>query len=264
MWQVLYDELKDQGFEIIAIALDTGGKAAVEASIRAEDLDERPQVLASLMGWSQEQWARKAPPQFTCLIDEEHVVADLYGMTNVPVAVWIDEEGRIVRPTEPAGATDNFRQLNPETFALPDDEVERLEFNRRLYWDAIRDWVAKGRDSEFALSSDEDRAKLHRPSEQDIRAAAHARIGRHLFDQGDHEAAKRHFRAAVELVPHKWNYRRQSMVLEPELIGELNTAPGFFNAAAALGGQAYYEPLDMPGIRPDPLVNAPPGGPPLH
>jgi len=262
VWQVLYEELKDQGLEIIAVALDTGGKAAVEASIRAEDLDERPDVLATLMGWSQEQWTRKAPPRFTCLIDEEHLIADLYGMTNVPLAVWIDEEGRIVRPTEPAGATDNFRQLDPETFALPDDEVERLQTNRRLYWDAIRDWVAKGENSEFALSPDEVRAKLRRPSEQDVRAAAHARVGRHLFGQGDHEAAKRHFQETVRLCPQKWNYRRQSMVLDPELVGELNTAQGFYDATAALGDQAYYDTIDIPGIRQDPLVNAPPGAPP--
>lgn len=262
MWQVLYDELQDQGLEIVAVALDAGGVAATEASIRATDLRERPEVLAALMGWSPQQWARQAAPTFTCLIDEEHVVADLFGITNVPMAVWIDEDGRIVRPAEPAGATDNFRRLDPATFALPDDEVQRLQSNRRVYWDALRDWVANGARSAFALSPEEVAARLHRPGESDVRAAAHARIGRHLFALGDHDAAKRHFEHAVRLCPQKWNYRRQSMVLEPDLVGELNTAPEFFQATAALGTQAYYEPIDMPGIRQDPVVDAPPGAPP--
>lgn len=262
VWQVLYEELRDRDFEIVAVALDAGGKAAVEPSIRCDDLAERPDVLRTLMGWSEEAWQKTAPPSYTCLIDEQHQLSELYGIKNVPEAVWIDEDGRIVRPSEPAGATDNFRQLDPDTFDLPEDEVHRLDTNRRTYWDAIRDWVDKGAESEFALSPDEARAKLRRPSEADVRAAAHARIGRYLFAEGAHDAAKGHFEEAVRLCPEKWNYRRQSMVLEPELVGELNTQAGFFEATASLGGDAYYETIDMPGIQQDPLVTGPVGAPP--
>ena len=38
------------------------------------------------------------------------------------------------------------------------------------------------------------------------------------------------------------------MVLEPELVGELNTAPEFWAAQDALGEQDYHPPIDMPGI----------------
>jgi hypothetical protein len=262
VWQVLYEELKDQNFEMVAVALDAGGQAAVEPWIRCTDLAERPDALRTLMGWSEEAWSRTAPPTYTCLIDEEHHVADLCGIKNVPEAVWIDEQGRIVRPAEPAGFGDNFRQMDPETFNLPEDEITRLDANRRLYWDAIRDWVHKGSESRFALSPEEVRAKLRRPSEEDVRAAAHARIGHHLLGQGDNDAAKRHFQEAVRLCPGKWNYRRQSMVLDPELIGELNTQDGFYEATAALGGDSYYDAIDMPGIQPDPLVSGPTGVPP--
>ena len=111
---MLYEELKDRYFEIIAVALDAGGRAAVERSIRPTEaqLAELPDVLASLMGWGEDEWSRKAPPAYTCLVDEEHVVADLFAMANVPMAVWIDEDGRIVRPTENPGHSDYFRRMD--------------------------------------------------------------------------------------------------------------------------------------------------------
>jgi hypothetical protein len=262
VWQLLYEELRGQGFVIIAVALDTGGTAATEVSIRCTDLDERPEVLATALGWSEDVWQRQRPPTYPCLIDEEHLVADLYGMTNVPTAVWIDEEGRIARPAEPAGFSDSFRRRDANTYGLPNDEVERLKSNRRVYWDAIRDWVGKGHESVLALSAEEVQRRRRTPREEDVRAAAHARIGRHLFRQGQHAAAARHLEEAVRLCPEKWNYRRQSMVLEPDLVGKVNASPRYFAATAALGDAAYYAPVDIPGFRPDPLVKAPPGAPP--
>jgi hypothetical protein len=254
VWQVLYEECKDDGFEVIAVALDTGGRSATEPSIRCRDLAERPAAMAPLMGWTDDLWQRMAPPQYPCLIDEEHALADLYGIVNVPLAVWVDEDGRIVRPAEPAGASDNFRRMDPATFSIPADEIQRLASNRRIYWDAIRDWVRKGRSSEFALSADQVRARLHRPSADEVRAAAHARIARIVLNQGHHEAAKRHLREAARLAPERWNYRRQSMVLDSELIGELNTAPEYFEAIDRLGTNPYYATIDIPGIRQDPLA----------
>lgn len=245
---MLYEELRNRNFEIIAVALDTGGKAAVEARIRADWLSDPSEDVKRLMGWGAAEWARKAPPEYLCLIDEEHLVADLYGMTIVPMAVWIDEEGRIVRPTETAGMTDYFRRMDRESFVLPDEDATLLEHNRMLYYNAVRDWGLKGSESEYALSPEEIRSRIRRPNDSDARAAAHARIGRHLFRAGEHEASKRHFEQAVRLCPDKWNYRRQSMVLEPELVGELNTAPEFWAAQDALGAQDYHPPIEMPGI----------------
>ena len=42
-------------------------------------------------------WIKEAAPSYPALIDRDHRVADLYNMVNVPQAVWIDEEGHIVR-----------------------------------------------------------------------------------------------------------------------------------------------------------------------
>ena len=68
------------------------------------------------------------------------------------------------------------------------------------------------------------------------------------FGLGEHEAAKRHLEEAVRLCPENWNYFRQSMVLEPELVGELNTAPESWAALDGLGEQEYHPPIEMPGI----------------
>jgi hypothetical protein len=47
-------------------------------------------------------WIEKANPDYTVLVDEKHTVATLYGMVNVPTGVWIDENGKMVRPNEVA------------------------------------------------------------------------------------------------------------------------------------------------------------------
>jgi hypothetical protein len=248
VWQVIYDELKEQGLEIIAVALDTAGRPAVEAKVRPTDLDERPDVVRRLRGWTEAQWERKAAPQYPCLIDAEHVVAELYGMTNVPMGVWIDEEGRIVRPAEPAGVTDHFRRMDPDTFGIPDEDAETLQANRERYVDALRDWVRNGAASPYALSPEDVRRRMRRPGPQDALAAVHVRLGRHLFERGEVEAAQEHLDAAVELCPEKWTLRRQAMVLDPDLVGAINVSEGYYEALEELGPREFYPAIDMPGI----------------
>ena len=70
-------------------------------------------------------WIEAAKPTYPTLIDREHRLAELYGIVNVPQAVWIDEAGRIVRPAEPAGAYEGFRKMNRATREMPED-VARL------------------------------------------------------------------------------------------------------------------------------------------
>ncbi len=246
---MIYDELKGQGLEFVAVALDTAGKPAVEAKVRP-DIAEVPGVMQPLRAWPPELWAQMATPTFTCLIDQNHEVAELYGMTNVPTAVWIDEQGKVVRPAEPAGVGDEYRAMDPVTFELAAEKAERQIKRRLQYLDALRDLVRHGADSRHALSPKEVRARLRRPSDDEVRAATHVRLGRHLYEAGHVEAARRHLEAAVELSPDKWNYRRQSMVLEDDAVGNLNVQPGFWEAMEALGEDRYYPPIDMEGIAP--------------
>jgi hypothetical protein len=244
----VYDELGPKGLELIAVALDTGGAAAVREWIRPSDLASRPMEMMQLMGWSTDLAKRAAKPTFPCLIDERHLVAELYDLVNVPMAVWIDERGRIVRPAEPAGAGDSFRKLDPATFSLPPDAAEAGRRRRSVYVDALRDWVEKGERSVHALSPEEVRGRIHGPSENDARAAAEYRLGEFLYREGALEAAKRHLAEAVRLRPQSWNYRRNHWMLDPGSVGELNAGPEFWSAVQALGERPYYAPIDMAGM----------------
>ena len=109
-----------------------------------------------------------------CLIDTEHRVADLYGMVNVPQAVWIDEAGRIVRPPENAGSTDHFRLMDRTTRTLAPEHAAAREAARTAYLDAVRQWVLTGR---YALPADAARGRLPRITPEIALAQAHFRLG---------------------------------------------------------------------------------------
>jgi len=133
VWQQLFDSLKTEAFMIVAIAEESRGAEHAR------------------------QWIEQAGATYWCLIDTEHRVADLYGMVNVPQAVWIDEAGRIVRPPENAGSTDHFRLMDRATRTLaPEHQSARLAA-RTAYLDAVRDWVLTGR---HALPADAAARKL--------------------------------------------------------------------------------------------------------
>ena len=103
VWQTLYEELKDKKFMIISVAFDS----------REGDA---------------KQWVEAAKPDYVTLVDQNHYVAELYNMVNVNQAVWIDEAGIIVRPTESAGAYEGFRKMNRETSEIPEDVAKITAF----------------------------------------------------------------------------------------------------------------------------------------
>jgi hypothetical protein len=133
-WQTFYHELKDKNFELLSIAQDTGGAK-----------DAGP-------------WIEKANPEYTALIDQEHLVTKLYGMVNVPTAVWINEQGRMVRPKEAAFVDDRFKNLT--------------HLDTARYLDAIRDWVAKGEQSIYAMSEQQLRERMKPEGPERLRADA--------------------------------------------------------------------------------------------
>ena len=216
MWQAVYEELKDQRFLVISVALDSGGRRTTEP------------------------WITAAKPAYPCLIDEHHVVAELYGMVNVPNAVWIDEHGRIVRPAETAGSSDSFRRhLDRTSKQMSATGLAERERMRNDYFDALRDWVRKGPASAYALSEDETRRRSPAITEEEVRAGAHFRLGRFLHAAGDVDAARPHLAEARRLHPRSWSYRRQTWELEePGKAG----SPTFWAAVDALGDAPYYPP----------------------
>jgi hypothetical protein len=194
------------------------------------------------MGWGPDLCAKAAAPTYPCLIDERHIVAELYNMTNVPMAVWINEEGNIIRPVEPTGASDGFRTMDRATFAIEPEIAEKGKTTRRSYVDAVRDWVKNGDASRFALSSEQVRARIEAPSAGEATANAHFRLGQYLFSQGHKAAAQRFFENARRLSPESWHFVRQAL----ELVAVGNaSSPEFFAAVDALGDRPYYPPIEL-------------------
>jgi hypothetical protein len=207
VWQKLYDELRDQNFMIVTVAMDSRGAKSAGGPIR------------------------RSKATYTSLIDEDHLVADLYNMVNVPQAVWIDEEGRVVRPTEVPGAAISF-------------DLSKMRRTRAIYLDAIRDWVRKGEKSEYVFSPEEARAHLPEFTEDIALAHANFHLGRHLWEHGDRVEAMGHLRAATELNPDSWNFFRQMKNLQ-NLFG--SGGPEFMMRArrASKAGKKYYALPDM-------------------
>ncbi|HVW35576.1 MAG TPA: hypothetical protein VHL53_23795 [Acidimicrobiia bacterium] len=236
---------------MLAVAEDVGGAETTRPWIRPADMAEQyPPPILDLMGWDQAEWAEKAaPPEYPCLIDEHHVVSNLYGMVNVPTAVWIDEEGRIVRPPEPAAVNEAFKSVDLATFSMPADAVAEGSRHRRRYFDAVRDWVRRGPESPAALAPDEVLRRLAagRSAADRARAAAHLRLAEVLYRRKDPEAAQLHFAEAVRLWPENWALQRQARQLaDPETVGELDAGPEFWRSIEAAGAGRFYPPVELP------------------
>ena len=216
MWQALYDELRARNFIVISVALDSGGPATTE------------------------QWISKAKATYPCLIDERHVTAELYGVVNVSSAVWIDEAGRIVRPTETAGASDAFRtELDRATKQMSARGVAERERMQGAYLNALRDWAVTGPASAYALPAAAARRRLPLPAAEHALAAANFRLGQYLRARGYAQDASPYLGEARRLHPESWSYRRQTWELEePGKAG----GPEFWAAVDALGDRPYYPP----------------------
>jgi tetratricopeptide (TPR) repeat protein len=202
-----------------------------------------PDLLKDIMGWDDRLLARAGVPQYPCLIDQKHIVGELFDIINVPMTVWIDEQGRIVRPAESAGVNDAVRSLDPQTFALPADVAAAGKRLRTSYVDAIRDWVAKGERSEYVLSPEEARRRTEGPDDTDALAMANFRLGEHLFERGHRDDALKYFAEARRLRPDSWCFIRQTFELEQA--GKAS-GPEFFAMVQALGDRDYYyKPVEL-------------------
>jgi len=228
VWQELRAELRPQGLEIVTVALDARGAESAGP------------------------WIVKAAPEHPSLIDEAHVMDALFGVVNVPSGIWIDDDGIIVRPPEPA------HPRRPEFLdrAVPPDaspaERERIELVRALhveaerYVAALRDWAstARGHDSRYALPPDEVvRRSRPRPIDE-ATAAAHFALGQALHMRGAQAAAVEHFREAHRLQPTNWTYRRDAWSLagrDREFVYHTN----WVDEVKREGVENYYPRLEL-------------------
>jgi hypothetical protein len=207
-WQKLYSELKNKNFEIVSVAQDTGGVK-----------DAAP-------------WITAAKPEFTALIDAEHLVTRLYDMVNVPTAVWINEQGRIVRPNEVAFVDNRYKGLHGMD-AAP-------------YLDGLRDWVANGERSPFALSEQELKERLAPQKPEHAQAAAEFALAEYLTHGGLGLDAIPHYKEAQRLNPDSWNHKRQAWALSD---AERDYGTSFQKEVQKLNGKPYYAPRKLPIVK---------------
>ena len=229
IWQELRSRWHERGLEVVTVALD------VEAS------DAVPFI-------------EKAKPEHPSLIDEAHVTDELFGFVNVPNGVWIDEEGMIVRPSEPMHpgrnpATESFRKIDLST--VPDDVKEMLVEARKIKSDPeistamIDDWVENGGESQYALTPDEVVRRSEPRSNAEATAAAEFELGQYLHRAGEHAAAIPHWREAHRLYPDNWTYKRQAWNIEdPIRQGHTDVyESSWFEDIKKIGAENYYREI---------------------
>ena len=228
MWQELRTELYPQGLEIVTVALDTGGADAAGP------------------------WIAAARPAHPSLLDRAHLLDALFGIVNVPSGVWIDEVGMIVRPPETAyPRRPPFLDRPVPADAGPAArahaaEVRRLRIDAERYVAALRDWVARGAASRFALPADEVVARSRPRPVGEATAAAHFALGQHLHRAGDREGAVPHFRAAYRLHPDNWTYKRQAWSLLPAGQAPREVYGGdWLTDVRRIGAEHYYPALEL-------------------
>ena len=207
------------------------------------------------------QWIDAAAPTHPSLIDTTHVTDELFGFVNIPMAVWIDETGTIVRPAEGASVERSpLRDMEvpdglPERIDRMFREVKKIPDNAADYRAAITDWVVNGEASPFALTPDEVVARSQPRGVDEARAAACFELGEHLLRTAatpaeGQAAAVPWWREAHRLHPANWTYKRQAwtLVTTPEGATENDLMQGpndvyegnwLDDVIAAGGGEAY-------------------------
>jgi hypothetical protein len=224
VWQALRQELHPQGLEVVTVALDVGGEAAAGP------------------------WIDLAQPEHPSLIDEAHLLDELLGIVNVPTGVWIDEQGTIVRPPEPAWpgkaviADLGVPAGAPERIVEMLAEASKMKIDPQRYATAARDWAEHGSDSRFVLSPDEVVERSRPCSPEVSQAAASFELAQELHRAGHGKDAVRWFREAHRLQPENWTYKRQAWELvDPILQGPSEQYEGdWLSDVREIGAENYY------------------------
>ena len=171
-WQELHDELADEDFTVIAVAIDNSPE------------DVRPFVDGIT---------------YPVLLDSNHLLTELYAISNVPTVIWIDENDHIVRPNGVAFGSDLFK------------EFTGVESGPHM--EAVRRWVNDGQEP---LTGDEARQAVAALSDDELLARLHFRLAAEALRQGDETTARRHFTSATALAPLDFTIRRAAMPLMGE------------------------------------------------
>jgi hypothetical protein len=170
----------------VAAAQDTGGEAAAG------------------------KWYDAAKATYTALIDVQHAASTAFQFINVPMGVWIDERGRVVRPAEPAWNTDQVMKIGDKSIVTEGTP----------YLAGLRDWVRNGDASAYVLSDEEFARRVKPRSPAEMEADASFKLAVWFHERGNAELASKYWRRAQELNPDDWNYHRQDWSFTPQEAGK--------------------------------------------
>jgi hypothetical protein len=199
--------LHNLNFEIVAAAQETGGEAAAG------------------------KWYDAAKATYTTLIDVPHAISSAYQFVNVPMGIWIDERGRVVRPAEPAWTADQTLQVGGKSL---------LE-EGGVYVAALRDWVRNGERSRYALTDEEFARRVKPRTAAEMEADASFKLAVWFHDRGSNELASKYWQRAQQLNPDDWNYHRQEWSFTPQEAGKK------WREKFDRLDRPYYPKLDMGG-----------------
>lgn len=209
VWQHVYEEINDPNFVIICAAEDTGGEAVAGPIFDA------------------------AKPTYIQVVDENHLISSVFNFVNVPSAAWVDEEGRIVRIDEGTYA---------KTHALGEGE-QSITFGNDVYAPALKDWVAKGADSEYVQAAETVAGNIRAFSDDQLKADAAFCLANLFREHGNVEKTEQYWRMAQGLNPDSVNYMRQDLTLTEE--GSAGETFMKMMGEYVSSGREYYRPLDL-------------------
>ncbi len=227
VWQAVREELRPLGLEIVMVAMDTNIASAF------------PFIDA----------AKTTYPQ---LLDPEHSLGATLGIINVPMSVWIDEQGVLVRPAEPAFAPRERGygdvDLPPETPQRMRDmlkEAAKLDVDLQATVTMLRDWARNGKQSRFALTPDKVIARSAARPKSVSEAAANFELGQHLHRTAREADARPFFRSAHRLQPENWTYKRQAWSMVDALQGPTEHYDSdWLSDVRKIGATNYYAKVE--------------------
>ena len=209
VWQRIYEEINDPKFVLICAAEDTGGEAAAGPIFDA------------------------ANPTYIQVIDENHLISSAFNFVNVPSSAWIDETGQIVRIDE-----GTYSMLH--SFG---EGEQAISFGTDVYEPALKDWVAKGADSEHVQSAETVASNIRQHSSDQQKADAAFRLGNLFRMYGQEAKADQYWAMARALNPDSVNFIRQNLTLTEE--GSAGETFREMMGEYVSAGRDYYRPLDI-------------------
>jgi len=132
-------------------------------------------------------------------------VSSAFQLINVPSGVWIDEAGGIIRPGESAWTSDKRDVYGGKELVIHGD----------AYVAALRDWVANGDRSPYAMSDEEFARRVTPRSSAEMDAEVTFKLAVWFQQIGDRDRAEKYFERAQQLNPDDWNYHRQDWSFGP-------------------------------------------------